>query len=109
MNKTLNKLIGDRIKAARTEKGLKQAEIAEKLGFDSPASISNIEQGVQNVQLIDIYKMAEIFDKDIYYFLPNLEELKSEITTIDKEKKKYPQKTVAIIEKIREVEIKKED
>ena len=107
MEKTLNKIVGDKIKTARLEKGLKQVDLSNVIG-STTALISNIENGGQSIHLVDLYKIAQLFKKEATYFLPSIKELAVASPSIDKEKKKYP---IAedIIDKIRELQIKKED
>jgi transcriptional regulator with XRE-family HTH domain len=100
MEKILNKIIGERIKAGRTEKGLKQTDLAQTID-STPASISNIENGLQTIQLIDLYKIAERLDKEVYHFLPNLKEFKEAVPSIDKERGKLSPGEAAFVDSLR--------
>ena len=53
---------------AREDAGLKQIDVAKKLG--RPQSyISRVESGEYRVDVLEIKKFAEIYKKDINYFL----------------------------------------
>ena len=100
MERTLNKYIGGKIKSLRIEHGLSQElfvkSLLEKSGLEfSASSISNIENGNQAIYVIDLYKIAEAFGKEIDYFLPKLMDLKNlspslnkQISTLEDEKDK---------------------
>lgn len=107
MDRILNKIIGDRIKAARTEKGLKQADLAKEID-STPALISNIENGGQAIQLGDLYKIAELLNKEVSHFLPSHKEVKAAVPSIDKEKEKLSPREVAVVEELRK-QISKEE
>jgi len=67
MNK--KELLGKRLRELRKRKGLKQEELAEKIGVE-PATISNIENGknypsmtnLENILNVLDYSFTEIFD-----------------------------------------------
>lgn len=107
MDRTLNKKIGETIKTIRTEKSLKQADLAKVID-STPALISNIENGGQSIQLSDLYKIAEFFKKEVSYFLPSHKELREAMPSIEKEKEKLPPKEAAMVEALRK-HIKKEE
>lgn len=66
--KEISKKIGERIREARDEKGLTQKQLGEFLGY-SPMGISYFEQGVREMKVSDIQKIAGYFGKDISFFL----------------------------------------
>ncbi len=66
--KEISKKIGERIKEAREEKGLTQKQLGEFLGY-STMGISYFEQGVREMKVTDIQKLAGYFGKDISFFL----------------------------------------
>ena len=107
MDRTLNKIIGEKIKTVRTDKGLKQADLAKVID-STPALISNIENGGQSIQLTDLYKIADFFKKEASYFLPRIKELKEAMPSIDKEKEKLSPKEAAVVDALRK-QIKKEE
>jgi len=62
------KKVIERLKKARQESGLKQIEVAEKLG--KPQSyISKIEQGERRIDIAELKLIAQIYKKDINYFI----------------------------------------
>lgn len=58
----------ERLRKAREEAGLTQAEVAKKL--KRPQShISNVESGQQRVDVVELQFFARIYNKDINYFI----------------------------------------
>lgn len=64
----IRKVIGEKIREAREEKGLTQKELADFLGY-SPMGISHFENGIREMKISDIQKIAGYFGKDLAYFL----------------------------------------
>lgn len=64
----IKKVIGEKIREAREEKGLTQKELADFLGY-SPMGISHFENGIREMKISDIQKIAEYFGKDLAFFL----------------------------------------
>ena len=60
--------IGQRIKAARTEKGLSQGELGELVGC-SNNHMSHVEIGQTKVSLTMLMRLSLALDKDFDYFL----------------------------------------
>lgn len=60
--------IGQRIKAARLEKGYSQAELGARVGC-SNNHMSHVEIGQTKVSLTMLLKISMILDKDLDYFL----------------------------------------
>lgn len=58
----------DRLKYLRTKKGMKQEELAERLGFKSHQIVSNIEQGVRKISASELIQAAEIFGVEMNFF-----------------------------------------
>lgn len=58
----------ERLKAARLEAGLTQAQVAKKLGRPQ-SHISNVESGQQRVDVVELKRFATIYKKDITFFL----------------------------------------
>jgi transcriptional regulator with XRE-family HTH domain len=57
-----------KLRKARGDSGLKQVDVAKKLG--RPQSyISRVESGEYRVDVLEIKKFAEIYKKDINYFI----------------------------------------
>ncbi|MEK7665225.1 MAG: helix-turn-helix transcriptional regulator [Patescibacteria group bacterium] len=62
------KKVVERLKKAREDSGLKQVGVAEKLG--KPQSyISKIEQGERRIDIAELKLIAQIYKKDINYFI----------------------------------------
>ena len=58
----------ERLKKARLDVGLTQAQVAKKL--DRPQShISNVESGQQRVDVVELKRFAKIYKKSVDYFL----------------------------------------
>ena len=58
-----------RLKAARNEAGLTQAEVAAQIG--KPQSfVSKCESGERRVDVVELQQFAEIYRKPVAYFLP---------------------------------------
>ena len=57
-----------RLKKARMEAGLTQAEVAEELGC-SQSWVSKIELGELRVEAIWLNKLAKLYGKSVSYFL----------------------------------------
>ena len=57
-----------RLKKARIEAGLTQAEVAEKLG-SSQSWVSKIELGELRVEAIWLNRLAKLYSKPVGYFL----------------------------------------
>lgn len=57
-----------KLKKARLEAGLKQAEVAKKLA-EPQSYISKIEQGERRVDILELKQLAKIYKKDINYFI----------------------------------------
>ena len=62
------KLIGERIKSARKEKGYTQENISERLGV-ATVYLSRIETGKAKVSLKRLAEIAQILDKNISEFV----------------------------------------
>lgn len=99
---TLLKLLGKNIADIRESESLTQEKVAELLGFDATASISNIERGIQSIFLSDLYKLAKKLNKEVIDFLPTVDELEDAIPSIDKIIHNLPSKEKAIAKETRD-------
>ena len=57
-----------RLRKARLEAGLTQAQIAKKLGRPQ-SHISIVESGQQRVDVIELQRFARLYGKNIVYFI----------------------------------------
>jgi transcriptional regulator with XRE-family HTH domain len=58
----------ERLRKARLEAGLTQLQVAKKL--KRPQShLSNIESGQQRVDVVELQRLAKIYEKNINYFI----------------------------------------
>lgn len=61
--------LGERIKAARDNKGLKQSELADLIDVKSSGVISNWEKGINKPDADKIIKLCEVLDISASYLL----------------------------------------
>ncbi|WAM36616.1 helix-turn-helix transcriptional regulator [Caldicellulosiruptor acetigenus] len=62
------RLLGERIKQLREEKGYQQKDVAEKLGISKQA-FSNYENGTREPNLLTVIEIADLFDVSVEYLL----------------------------------------
>ncbi len=65
------KIFGENLRKIRTEKGMSQAELASKLGYNSRSSINKIEIGDRDMPRSKIVQMARILDVSPVVFFKN--------------------------------------
>jgi transcriptional regulator with XRE-family HTH domain len=70
----LYQVIGGKVRDARIKRELSQADLARRLSL-SRSSVTNIENGLQKISVLDIFKVADILDVDIAELLPTRLEL----------------------------------
>ena len=68
IRRDFNRMVGDRIKAARESIGLNQKELSEKLGFKDRQTLSAIENGARKVSSAELLALMKILLKDLEYF-----------------------------------------
>src|SRR5437870_12561895 len=66
---TFYKVLGERIRHTRQERGLSQESLAKAVGLKRP-SMSNIEKGRQNLLLHTFCDIAEVLNADANSLLP---------------------------------------
>lgn len=71
---TISKYVGKKIKQLRLKKKFTLLQVAEKLNL-SHQQIQKYEQGITKIPIFIVYKLANIFNTDIQYFLEGFEEL----------------------------------
>ena len=94
--------IGQRIKAARLEKGLNQSELGELVGC-SNNHMSHVEVGQTKVSLSILMKLSLVLEKDFDYFLMDTPYVRQERlidTEILKKLKKCTPATLISVNKI---------
>ena len=97
--------IGQRIKAARLEKGLNQSELGELVGC-SNNHMSHVEVGQTKVSLSLLMKLSLVLEKDFDYFLMDTPYVRQERlidTEILKKLKKCTPATLLSVSKIIDV------
>ena len=57
-----------RLREARLEAGLKQAEVAKRLG-KSQSYISKIERSERRIDIVELMHLAAIYKKDLSFFV----------------------------------------
>lgn len=65
----IRKYTGKRIREARKEKAITQRELGKFMGY-SPMGVSHFENGIREIKLTDLHKLAGFLKKDLAYFLP---------------------------------------
>jgi transcriptional regulator with XRE-family HTH domain len=64
-NIEFRKIMGARLKEARTKAGLSQKEVNEKMGYRSSATVSHHESGLKSPKAIDMPKLAEMYNVSV--------------------------------------------
>jgi transcriptional regulator with XRE-family HTH domain len=64
----VNEVIGNRIRAARENAGLTQAELGDHLGL-TKAAIGKIESGQNALTLKNLFELPEVLHQPLSYFL----------------------------------------
>lgn len=64
----MKKLIHRRLKAAREQRGLTQAQLSETLGFKDRQTLAAIEAGQRNVSAEELLRAVQVLDLDLEYF-----------------------------------------
>ena len=100
----LKKLIGNKIKTIRKQKGITQEKLAELIGIETP-SMSNIETGKYSPSIETLQKLAEILNVKPYEFYQvedlTLTDKKNEIKNILNENPKLIEITYKILNSIK--------
>ena len=78
----VNSLFGARLSSLRRSRGITQSELAEKLGV-SRTTIANLERGVQNVQLHQVFTFARALDAEPAQLIPTWREIAPDIVRPD--------------------------
>ena len=70
----LNGLFGSKLASLRRAKGVSQSELGKRMGL-SRTTIANLERGVQNVQLHQVFTLAHALDADPNVLIPTWKEV----------------------------------
>jgi len=62
-----NKIVGSRVRAVRNSRGLKQTELAQRVGVQSP-QIHKFERGSQRISAGMLYAISKALDVDVSQF-----------------------------------------
>lgn len=65
--------LGDRIRKKRTDLGLSQTQLANKVGYTSRSTVNKIESGARQPTAKDLPKIAEALDTTVDYLLNGIE------------------------------------
>jgi len=65
----IRKVLGKKIRDAREEKNVTQKELGELLNYSAMA-ISHFENGIRELKLSDLQKLADFFKKPLSFFFP---------------------------------------
>lgn len=68
MSQTIAKLVGQRLRSAREDKGLTQEDLADALGI-SKSQISHFERGANLLTIEHLKKLPRILGRPVNYFL----------------------------------------
>ncbi len=68
MEQELYRRIGRRIKSAREQLGLSQADLATQLDYNSAATVSHFESGMRKISIEDLFKIANVLQLPVGYF-----------------------------------------
>lgn len=70
----INGLFGSKLASLRRAKGVSQSELGKRMGL-SRTTIANLERGVQNVQLHQVFTLAHALDADPKALIPSWNEV----------------------------------
>lgn len=71
---SLNILVGNRLRNAREDLGLSQAEVGRRMKRPrSYAAVSDIERGVTSIDVETVAELAEMYGREIGYFVSGIE------------------------------------
>jgi transcriptional regulator with XRE-family HTH domain len=70
----LNIIFGSKLSSLRRARGISQSELGKKLDL-SRTTIANLERGIQNVQLHQVFTLAQALDADPVTLIPTWSEV----------------------------------
>jgi Zn-dependent peptidase ImmA (M78 family)/transcriptional regulator with XRE-family HTH domain len=68
MEQEIYKRIGYRIKTAREQLGISQADLSQKLDYNSAATISHFESGLRKISIEDLIRLGQVLQVPMDYF-----------------------------------------
>jgi transcriptional regulator with XRE-family HTH domain len=81
---TLNSLFGSKLSMLRRSRRISQAELGSRVGW-SRTTIANLERGSQNVQLYQIFLLAQALDATPDQLIPTAREVQPNNAKSDEE------------------------
>jgi len=88
----IQKELANRLKKERESLDFTLKEVSEKLEFNNYQTLSSIEAGEREIKAWELAKLAEIYGRDIDFFL-NLESIQKEVRILWRSPETSPQKT----------------
>ena len=88
----IQKELANRLKKERESLNFTLKEVSEKLEFNNYQTLSSIEAGEREIKAWELAKLAEIYGRDIDFFL-NLESIQKEARILWRSPETSPQKT----------------
>ncbi len=88
----IQKVLANRLKKERESLDITLKEVSEKLEFNNYQTLSSIEAGEREIKAWELAKLAEIYGRDIDFFL-NLESIQKEVRILWRSRETSPQKT----------------
>lgn len=82
-NEKLNKFIASKVGEIRKDNNLTQTDLSQLLGV-TRITISNLEKGIQRLDVANIYKLCCLFDLMPNSFFPEIKKIELESKTIKK-------------------------
>lgn len=68
VRKDFNRMVGERVKAAREAAGMNQKVLSERIGFKDRQTLSAIENGTRKISSAELLALMKILLKDLEYF-----------------------------------------
>ena len=79
IHSVLSKIIGARISELRKFNNDNQQQLADKIGVKR-SSISNMELGNQQISLVVLYRICQVYNVEFYSLLPRVNEVASKVS-----------------------------
>jgi transcriptional regulator with XRE-family HTH domain len=79
IHSVLSKIIGKSISELRRFNNDNQQQLADKIGIKR-SSVSNMELGNQQISLVILYRICQVYNTEIYSLLPRVNEVASQVS-----------------------------